>query len=284
MVGTHLDRASRPNPSASGRFARFVPRHPLCCISIAWGRGRNWPRPCENSRRSLSRALDSTHQIGPGSTIAARERVNRPPKTRRLRVLTHPRRRSATGDEQFRRLIADCHRTVIADACALAFPLSGAAANNVPPETLNVKAFPDRYVVAGKLFADLAALEAWAGPIANRSAWLDFCYPATTRELVSTVERLHSAYSGGMQIRTPHPGEGGCVPAAGHSSPSPLPAHEAIMRADAEYLATDRVRPRHAALTHSVPAVVNGGLPCLRQSPTRHVVTPNRPRYPACRR
>jgi hypothetical protein len=78
----------------------------------------------------------------------------------------------------------------------------------VPPETLNVKAFPDRNVVAGKLFADLAALEAWARPIVIRSVWLDFCYPATTREVVTTVERLHSAYSSGMQIRTPHPEEG----------------------------------------------------------------------------
>ncbi len=93
------------------------------------------------------------------------------------------------------------------------------------------------YVAAGKPFADLAALEAWARPIVIRSVWLDFCYPATTRELVSTVERLHSAYSSGMQIRTLHPGEGECVLAAGHSSP--LPAHVASMRADAEHLATD---------------------------------------------
>ena len=136
-----------------------------------------------------------------------------------------------------RRLIADCRRTVIAGALALAFPLSGAAADNVPPETLNVKAFPDHYVAAGKPFADLAALEAWARPIVIRSVWLDFCYPATTRELVTTVERLHLTYSAGMQVRTLSLGEAGCVPAAGHSS-SP-PAHVASMRVDAEYLATD---------------------------------------------
>lgn len=136
-----------------------------------------------------------------------------------------------------RRLIADCRRTVIASALALAFPLTGVAADNVPPETLNVKAFPDRYVAAGKPFADLAALEAWARPIVIRSVWLDFCYPATTRELVSTVERFHSVYSSGMQVRTLSPGEAGCVQAAG--SPNPLPAHVAITRTEADYLATD---------------------------------------------
>jgi hypothetical protein len=134
-------------------------------------------------------------------------------------------------------LIAGCRTTVIAAGFALAFPLSGAAADNVPPETLNVRAFSDHYVAAGKPFADLAALEAWARPIVIRSVWLDFCYPPTTRELVSTVERLHSAYSSEMQIRTLHPGEAGCVPEAGHSSQ--LPAHVGTMRDDTEYLATD---------------------------------------------
>jgi hypothetical protein len=136
-----------------------------------------------------------------------------------------------------RTLISVCGRTAITGAFALAFPLSGIAADNAPPETLNVRAFSDHYVAAGKPFADLAALEAWAKPILIRSVWLDFCYPVSTGQFVSTVERLHSAYSGGMQVRTLSSGDEGCVSVASRSSASP--AHETVVRADAEYLATD---------------------------------------------
>ena len=134
-----------------------------------------------------------------------------------------------------RNLVAACRSVV--GGLVFAFPLSGAAADNVPPETLSIKAFPDHYVASGKPFADLAALEAWARPIVIRSVWLDFCYPATTGELVSTVQRLHPVYSSGMQIRILSSGEAGCVPTVGRSHPTS--AHVATVRADIEYLAAD---------------------------------------------
>jgi len=95
----------------------------------------------------------------------------------------------------------------------------------------------DQPLAAGKPFADLASLEAWARPILIRSVWIDFCYPASTQQLVSAVARLHSSYPGAIPLRTLSPGEEGCAPAIGH--PSSSQAHETIVHADAEYLATD---------------------------------------------
>jgi len=136
-----------------------------------------------------------------------------------------------------RTVISACRRTVLSGGFALALPLSGIAADNVPPETLSIKAFPDRYVAAGKPFADLAALEAWARPILIRSVWLDFCYPASTTQLLSAVEHVRSAYSGSMQIRTFSPEERGCASATDDArSPS---ARETIVRGDAGYLVAD---------------------------------------------
>lgn len=129
---------------------------------------------------------------------------------------------------------------VIAGVLALVSPLSGRAADNAPPETLNVKVFRDHYVAAGKPFTDLAALEAWARPIVIRSVWLDFCFPASTPQLVATVERIHSAYSAGMQVRTLSGSEDECVSAAANARPTP--AHKPPLRTDADYLATDEFR------------------------------------------
>ena len=108
----------------------------------------------------------------------------------------------------------------------------------MPPEALNVKVFPDRYVAAGKPFADLAALEAWAKPIRIRTLWLDSCGAASTKQLVAAVERFHSVYAEGVQIRTPAPAGPGCVVAAeqarqGQDRSARLPGGD-------EYYATDR--------------------------------------------
>ena len=119
-----------------------------------------------------------------------------------------------------RTLVSACCSTAIAGGFAFVLPLAGIAADNAPPETLYIKAFPNHYVAAGKPFADFAAVKAWARPILIRSVWLDFCYPASTKEIVSTVERVHSAYSSGMQIRVLSPTEEGCMSAADHESSS----------------------------------------------------------------
>ena len=88
------------------------------------------------------------------------------------------------------RLASLFHRTVVAGGFSLVIPFSGMAADNAPPEALNVKVFPDRYVAAGKSFADLAGLEAWAKPILLRALWLDNCSPASTKQLLAAVERF----------------------------------------------------------------------------------------------
>jgi len=63
--------------------------------------------------------------------------------------------------------------TLVAGGFALILPLSALAIDNVPPEALSVKVLPDRYAAAGRSFADLAELEAWAKPIRIRVLWLD---------------------------------------------------------------------------------------------------------------
>ena len=99
-------------------------------------------------------------------------------------------------------VLSRCRRTVVATAVGAVFPLAGLAADNVPPEALNVKVLPDRYVAAGKQFVDLAALEAWAKPIQIRTLWLDSCGNTSTKRLLAAVERFHAVYAEGGQI--PH--------------------------------------------------------------------------------
>lgn len=91
--------------------------------------------------------------------------------------------------------------TLATAAAALLVPIATLAADNAPPEALNVKVFPDRYVVASTSFADLASLEAFAKPIMVRSLWLDSCSPASTKQIVAAVERFETRYEDGIQIR-----------------------------------------------------------------------------------
>src|SRR5262245_35624945 len=130
-------------------------------------------------------------------------------------------------------VLSRCRRTIAATGLALALPLA-ALASDVPPEALNVKVFPDRYVAAGKPFTDLAALEAWAKPIRIRTLWLDSCGNASTKQLLAAVERFYAVYTEGVQIRTFGPADPGCLEAvAVQASPTrALPAAR-------EYLATD---------------------------------------------
>ena len=132
-------------------------------------------------------------------------------------------------------VLSRCRRSVVATAVTLVFPLAGLAADNVPPEALNVKVLPDRYVAAGKQFADLAALEAWAKPIQIRTLWLDSCGNTSTKRLLAAVERFHAVYAEGVQIRTFAPGDPGCLEAM-----ADLATPARAMPAGYEYLATDR--------------------------------------------
>jgi hypothetical protein len=96
---------------------------------------------------------------------------------------------------------------------ALLLPLSAFAADNAPPEALNVKVFPDRYVVASTSFADLASLEAFAKPVLARTLWLDSCSPASTKQIVAAVERFETRYEDGIQIRSFSPRAPECAAA-----------------------------------------------------------------------
>jgi hypothetical protein len=139
-----------------------------------------------------------------------------------------------------RSFFSPCRRTVVAGALFLLCPLSGLAADNAPPETLNVKVYPDHYVAAGKPFADLASLEAWAKPILIRTVWLDFCGAVSTAQLLDAIARFHAAYPEGIQVRTLSPGDAGCV-AAGRANRSA--ADEDLVPADAGLLASRSTLP-----------------------------------------
>jgi len=135
--------------------------------------------------------------------------------------------------------VASRRRWILAaGGLALIFPLSALGLDSVPPEALNVKVFPDRYVAAGKPFSDLAALEAWAKPILIRTLWLDSCGNAATKQLLAAVERFHSVYVEGVQIRTFAAGAPECLGAAEQVGW----ARNAVSRApaDAAYYATDQ--------------------------------------------
>jgi hypothetical protein len=108
----------------------------------------------------------------------------------------------------------------------------------VPPEALNVKVFSDRYVAAGKPFSDLAALEAWAKPIHIRTLWLDSCGNASAKQLVAAVERFHSVYAEGVQIRTFAAGAPECLGPIEQVGSARHGVGEAL--AGAAYYATDQ--------------------------------------------
>lgn len=137
-----------------------------------------------------------------------------------------------------RPVASPCRRILSVGGLALVFPLSALGLDSMPPEALNVKVFPDRYVAAGKPFADLAALEAWAKPIQIRTLWLDSCGNASTKQLVAAVERFHSVYAEGVQIRTFAAGAPECLGSTEQVSQARYSVGPAL--ADAAYYATDQ--------------------------------------------
>ncbi len=134
-----------------------------------------------------------------------------------------------------------CRSAVIAGGFALLFPLSGLAVDNAPPEALNVKIYPDHYVAAGKSFADLASLQAWAKPILIHTVWLDFCGTVSTERLVAAVARFHAAYSEGIQVRTLSLDDAGCVTAQDYAGRTA--ADEDLVPAEARLLASHESNP-----------------------------------------
>jgi hypothetical protein len=132
-----------------------------------------------------------------------------------------------------------CRWILAAGGLALALPPAALGLDSVPQEALNVKVFPDRYVVAGKPFSDLAALEAWAKPSLIRTLWLDSCGNASTTQLLAAVERFHRVYAKGVQIRTFAADEPACVGAVDQASEA---ARDSVTRGagDEAYFATDQ--------------------------------------------
>ncbi len=134
-----------------------------------------------------------------------------------------------------------CRRAVVVGGFALLFPMSGLAEGNVPPEALNVKVYPDHYVAAGKSFANLASLQAWAKPILIHTVWLDFCGTVSTERLVAAVARFHTAYSEGIQVRTLSLDDARCVSAPDYASRTA--ADEDLVPAEARLLASHKSNP-----------------------------------------
>jgi len=138
-----------------------------------------------------------------------------------------------------RPLVSLYSRTLIAVGLAILISQSPMAADNVPPEVLNVKVLPDRYVAAGRPFADVAALAAWAKPILIRKLWLDTCGPASTKQLLAAVERFQSVYPEGIQIRALPPEEVGCESASINAAR--MMTELGGRPTDAEYLEADEL-------------------------------------------
>jgi hypothetical protein len=73
----------------------------------------------------------------------------------------------------------------------------------------------------------------------GRRRWLDSCGPASTGQLLAAVERFHSVYLEGVQIRTYAADEPACVGAAEQAS---WGARDGVTlaRGDEAYFATDQ--------------------------------------------
>ena len=132
--------------------------------------------------------------------------------------------------------VSHTYRMLVAGGMALVFPVAAGALENLPPETLAVKVFSDRYVAAGKPFADVAALEMWAKPILISEVRLETCSPGSGKQLLAAVERFQEVYKEAIVIKVQSPGEPAtCASAAVY-------AREALVDQrpdDREYLVSD---------------------------------------------
>lgn len=102
-------------------------------------------------------------------------------------------------------------RTTVAGGVAvIALPLSVIAADPSAVGTQLVKVFPDYYAIGEHRYADLASLEARIRHVNAHVLRLDNCGAASESRLVAAVERFHSAYAGGLEIRPLSESEAGC--------------------------------------------------------------------------
>jgi hypothetical protein len=101
---------------------------------------------------------------------------------------------------------------LVATVFLLILSVPAFALDNAPPHELSVKVLPDRYVVAGRPFSDLAALETWAKASGTRTLLLNGC-SGSTKQIVAAVERFHTAYPQGIGIRALPANEPECVSA-----------------------------------------------------------------------
>jgi len=120
---------------------------------------------------------------------------------------------------------------ILAAALVVASPAAGLAASNVPPETLDVKVFADRYVTAGRQFVDLKALHEWARPILIREVWLDGCGPASAKSLQAASLAFQPEAGRLLRVRMLSPVEGGCA--------TSVPASAVAPADERAYLASD---------------------------------------------
>ena len=123
------------------------------------------------------------------------------------------------------------HLRILAAALAFASPAVSLAASNVPPETLDVKVFADRYVAAGRQFADLKSLHEWARPIVIREVWLDGCGSTSAKSLQAASLAFQPQAGGLLRVRMLSPVEAGCGLAA--------PARAVAPADEQAYLASD---------------------------------------------
>ena len=107
------------------------------------------------------------------------------------------------------------HVNLIAGGLFLIVPLLAIAACPTPAAVVHVKVFPDHYAVNEQKFADVVALEASLALSDYRVVHLDNCGPASTRALLTVVERLHYAHTGVIELHKLPAGEEGCSLAKG---------------------------------------------------------------------
>jgi hypothetical protein len=104
--------------------------------------------------------------------------------------------------------VSHLSRTALAASLVLTFPLAGVAQNPVSEETLSIAIFSDRYIVAGRQFSGLKALQRGLNPSNLR---LDGCDQASAARLLAMVERFQHAY---LEIGVLGAGDPRCAAAA----------------------------------------------------------------------
>lgn len=107
------------------------------------------------------------------------------------------------------------HVNLIAGGLFLIVPLLAIAACPTPAAVVHVKVFPDHYAVNEQKYADVVALEASLALSDYRVVHLDNCGPASTRALLTVVERLQYAHTGVIELHKLPAGEEGCSLAKG---------------------------------------------------------------------